>query len=277
MSHIRDLEEEIERIRTFYTKKVEDIQKKAETQMRAMKRNHLPIGDDTLGNNNEDTDNNGVQEKKENSEDAVMSLQQYESAIAALKIQFEKRIESKEQELHLTIVELSKAKILIAELSKIPLPPPPPPPPAPSTPQPPVMAHHQSEEFASSRKEAEIEREVQKRFFELKQQEMLNSKSHYDGQKSYFYSQLQDQQANHSRDYEALQRRYDSLREERDRLHSDGLKLQSTWVEEKQELWRKIKEEESRTAHLMLELKSMNAQLNQPKAPELSQFTVRHL
>jgi hypothetical protein len=35
----RELEKEIERIRTFYTKKIEDVQRKADAQIRALKRN----------------------------------------------------------------------------------------------------------------------------------------------------------------------------------------------------------------------------------------------
>jgi hypothetical protein len=38
MIKIRELEDEVEKVRTFYTKKVEEVQRKADVQMRALKR-----------------------------------------------------------------------------------------------------------------------------------------------------------------------------------------------------------------------------------------------
>ena len=44
MIKIRELEDEVEKVRTFYTKKIEDTQRKAEVQMRALKRGGVGVG-----------------------------------------------------------------------------------------------------------------------------------------------------------------------------------------------------------------------------------------
>ena len=66
MIKIRELEDEVEKVRTFYTKKIEDTQRKAELQMRALKRGGVGVGVGVGGGGGAEGDNHRTTEENGN-------------------------------------------------------------------------------------------------------------------------------------------------------------------------------------------------------------------
>ena len=96
-THHRELEEESERIRTFYTRKVDEVQKKAEAQLRALKRtgsspSSPADGSDPL------------------SADAVDGGGAINSAAMAVREEYEQRLKMLEEELVRNAAELGAAR-----------------------------------------------------------------------------------------------------------------------------------------------------------------------
>jgi chromosome segregation ATPase len=239
-------------ITKFYTKKVEEMQKKHDLQMRSLRRGDDIPAEPVVVSHDHRPEFGGIK-----------NLDQYELAIESYKAQYDQRLSYLESELVAMTEELKKARedvnVLEAEKNAKPNS---------------VITADMSNTYDERQFKLEVEKEVQIRILQLKESEFRSNEATKDEKTNYFLRQLQEQQLTHSKQLEAMQERLEMIRDDRDRLQEDFQKQRIAWLEERQDAWQKVTAEEARSSQLNLELKSANDQLKQPRSPQMAQFNV---
>ena len=232
-------------MRTFYTRKVEEMQRKADAQMRSLKRggdaaaggfnetdNHTGTDGNSSKNGNNGDDNNGIDnefsdEKKGNDEtDNNSGI----SEIQGLKIHYERQLSALQSELRTTNEQLSALRASVSPTSLSP-------------------------DFSVNKVNLEQLRTAETELIKLQfmkesEQKLQNEREKWRGQ----------QDENNENEKKNEQRKERERQEDKDR---------------RDELKGRLRDEETKVSQLSSEVLRLQARLEGPKTPQMSQFMVR--